>query len=598
MPSKNSVSNLASDFYRSVEKFRHRICFKHKKDGAWISLSWLDVGEKVKEVALGLSALGVKKGDTVAIFSNTCMEWTVSDLAILSLGAVSVPIYQSTTPDQVAYILNNSGSRWVFAENTHLLKKIKAELPNLPQLQRIVLFHGKKEAHEMQMTLEELQKLGVEEGNEAAWREGLEAIEPNQTATLVYTSGTTGPPKGAILTHGNFLSGIDACTALFTISEEDTSLLFLPLAHILAREMQFYHLRVGFTQAFAESIDKLVDNLGEIRPHFFVAVPRIFEKVYEKILQQVEAGSPTKQSIFKWGVVVGGEVSRRVQKGQSLSPGLWLQSKIASRLVFGKLRRRLGGRLMYAVSGGAPLSREIAQFFHAAGILILEGYGLTETTAAVNCNSPSHYAFGTVGLPVKGVQEKIAPDGEILVKGPMVFQGYYKNPEATREVLSEDGWFKTGDIGEFDARGYLKITDRKKDLIITAGGKNIAPQNIENQLKTVPVISQAVIIGDRRKYLAALLTLTKDVLEEWAQKMGLQVQTYDELVKHPTTHQWLHQILDEKNKTLASYESIKRFAILPNDFSQETGELTPTLKVKRKFVNEKYRDVIENLYQE
>ncbi|QQR79727.1 MAG: AMP-binding protein [Deltaproteobacteria bacterium] len=253
---------------------------------------------------------------------------------------------------------------------------------------------------------------------------------------------------------------------------------------------------------------------------------------------------------------------------------------------------------MYAVSGGAPLSKEIAQFFHSAGILILEGYGLTETTAAINCNSPSHYAFGTVGLKVKGVHEKLAEDGEILVKGPMVFQGYYKNPEATREVLSSDGWFKTGDIGEFDSKGYLKITDRKKDLIITAGGKNIAPQNIENQLKTIPVISQAVIIGDRRKYLSALLTLTKDVLEDWAQKSGLQVTGYDELVKHPTTRHWLHQILEEKNKTLPSYESIKRFAILPQDFSQETGELTPTLKVKRKFVNEKYKDIIENLYRD
>ena len=253
---------------------------------------------------------------------------------------------------------------------------------------------------------------------------------------------------------------------------------------------------------------------------------------------------------------------------------------------------------MYAVSGGAPLSKEIAEFFHAAGILILEWYGLTETTAAINCNSPAHYAFGSVGRSVKGAQLKIASDGEIVVKGPMVFQGYYKNPEATREVLSEDGWFKTGDIGEVDTKGYLKITDRKKDLIITAGGKNIAPQNIENSLKTVPVISQAVIIGDRRKYLSALLTLNKEALEDWAKKTGIQVPSYEELIKHPTTHQWIHQILDEKNKVMASYESIKRFAILPDDFSQETGELTPTLKVKRKFVNEKYKDIIEKLYQE
>lgn len=597
MAAEIKSQNLFQDFLKTAQRLKNRPAFQHKKNGIWETITWLEAEEEIKKMALGLQALGVKKGDMVALFSSTRMEWTLCDLAILSLGAVTVPIYHSNTAEQSAYIIQNSGARFVFVENKNLHQKIQSEMANLPQLEKIILLSDRVDDAEKTITLTQLQKLGSN-GDESRWKKGIADIPPTQIATLVYTSGTTGPPKGAILTHGNFLSEMDACIELFEITDREISIVFLPLAHIFARVMQFFHLRVGFTQAYAESIDKLVDNIGEIRPHFFVAVPRIFEKVYERIMQQVDAGSPLKKAIFTWAVAVGHEISFKKQHKKWVGPLLQAQGFLASQLVFGKLRKRLGGRVRYTVSGGAPLSKEIAEFFHCAGIMIMEGYGLTETTAAINCNTLHDYKFGTVGQKVMGVEEKIASDGEILVRGPVVFQGYYKDAEATKQVLSEDKWFKTGDIGEFDSEGFLKITDRKKDIIVTAGGKNVAPQNIESILKQVPFISQAVVLGDRRKYLTGLITLSRETIEDYARKASINFGDYKELTHHPKIYELIKKAIDEKNKTLASYESIKRFAILENDFSQEAGELTPTLKVKRKFVSEKYRDVIDQLYQE
>ncbi len=591
------AKNLPHVFLNTVKKSAQRPCFKYKKNGKWHTISWQEAREQVSVIALGLKSLGVKKGDRVAIFSSTRVEWTLCDLAILSLGAVAIPIYQSNTPDQAAFILQNSETRILFVENKPLFDKIQSQRAGLPELEKIILITGKEPDDKNILTFEQLQKLGRRE-EDSSWERAIHTINASDIATLVYTSGTTGPPKGAVLTHGNFLAELEACQKLFEITCHDTSIVFLPLAHILARVMQFFQISIGFEQAYAESIDKLVDNLGEVRPHFFVAVPRIFEKVHERILHQVEAGSPLKKAVFSWANAVGGEISLRKQKKKAVGPLLWLQGELASQLVFKKLKKRLGGRLRYAVSGGAPLAKEISEFFHAAGILILEGYGLSETTAAINCNSMKNYRFGTVGQVAQGAEEKIAPDGEILVRGPLVFQGYYKDPEATRQVLTEDGWFKTGDIGEFDKDGFLKITDRKKDIIVTAGGKNIAPQNIENLLKTVPFISQVMVHGDRKKFLTALVTLNRQPIEEFAKSEGISFSEFGELTHHPKILHLVKQAIDEKNKKLASYESIKRFTILTDDFSQEGGELTPTLKVKRKFVTEKYKDAIEQLYQE
>ena len=592
------VRSLPQLFRENVKKFGNRPCFQFKKEGCWQTLSWNQVEEGVRQISLGLKTLGVKKGDSVAIFSSTRVEWTLCDLAILSLGAVTVPVYQSNTADQVAYILDNSSTQFVFVENDSLFEKVKSELTKLPRLEKIILISGKS-THPKLLALASLQAQGKKdlEGIKN-WEKNFEGIDPSETATLVYTSGTTGPPKGVILTHRNFLDEAEACQKLFDISEKETGIIFLPLAHILAREMQFFQIKVGYVQVYAENIDKLVENMGEVRPHFFASVPRIFEKVHERVLQQVESGSPLKKAIFSWAFAIGREISQRKQSHQSVGFLLTLQGKLAFQLVFKKLKQRLGGRLRYAVSGGAPLSKEISEFFHAADILILEGYGLTETTGAINCNTLNHFRFGTVGKPIDGAEEKIAPDGEILVRGSVIFKGYFKDEEATRQVLSPDGWFKTGDIGEIDAEGFLKITDRKKDIIVTAGGKNIAPQNIESMLKTVPFISQVMVHGDKRKYLSALVTLHRDSIESLAQSEGISFTNYPELIQNPKIFSLVKKAIDEKNKSLASFESVKKFAILENDFTQETGELTPTLKVKRKFVTEKYKGVLDQLYQE
>ncbi len=591
-----TAQNILQTFLQNVERLKTKPCFRFKKDGQWRDLSWIDVRERVFEIAAGLKALGVATGDSVALFSSTRPEWTLCDLAILSLGGVTVPIYQSNTAEQAEFILQNSGTRVVFVEDKKLFERVRTARKDYRGLEKAILISGKKDDSSWTLSLAELQKMGQGQDREA-WRKGIDAIGPTDTATIVYTSGTTGPPKGAVLTHHNILSEVEACARLFDITQEHISIIFLPLAHILARVMQFFQLHVGFVKAYAESIDKLVENIGEVRPHFFASVPRIFEKIHERVLQQVEGGSPLKKSIFSWAERVGTEISRKRQEKKWVDPWLGLRGKLATALVFKKLQKRLGGRLQFAVSGGAPLAKEIAQFFHAAGILILEGYGLTETTAAVNCNTIQDFRFGTVGKLVEGVEEKIAPDGEILVRGDVVFKGYYKNPEATREVLTPDGWFKTGDVGEIDKEGFLKITDRKKDIIVTAAGKNVAPQNIESLIKTVPFISQVMVHGDRRKFLTALVTLNREAIEKLAALEEIRLNGTTPLSKHPKIYGLVKKAIDEKNRSLASYETIKKFAILDGDFSQETGELTPTLKVKRKFVSEKYKDILDQLYQ-
>jgi len=582
------VETILHSFIKNVDRLGSQPCFRYKEEGGWRDLSWQEVERQLFAIASGLSALGVKKGDAVAIFSATRYEWVLCDLAILSLGAITVPIYQSNTAEQAAFILQDSQSKVVFVENQKLLERVRLKLPEIPA----VLFTAGSPGDSRVKTLNEWTS------SPGGDRPPLNQVRSSDIATYVYTSGTTGNPKGVILTHGNIIAGVEACLKLFEIPGGEVSLLFLPLAHILGREIEFYQLHQGFIHAFAEGIEKVGENIAETRPYFFVAVPRIFEKVYERILAQVEAGSPLKKAIFSWASAVGREASRHLQKGEKVPTGLRLRRAVADLLVFGKLKRRLGGHLQFAVSGGAPLSREIAEFFHAAGILILEGYGLTETMAAINCNTPACFRFGSVGRPVDRGEEKIAPDGEIWVRGPMLFQGYFKRPEATREVLTSDGWFKTGDVGEIDTDGYLRITDRKKDIIVTAAGKNIAPQNIENLLKTVPFISQVMVHGDRQKYLSALITLNREQIEDFARSEGISFGDYRELVKHPRVYSHVKKAVDEKNRQLASFETIKRFAILDSDFTQETGELTPTLKVKRKVVTEKYKEILSGLYQE
>ncbi len=588
------TENVITLFLKKEEELQDKPCLRYKSKGSWKALSWTQLKDRVESLAFELQSLGIQKGDRVAILSNTRYEWTLADLAILSLGAVTVPIYHSTLTKDVEYLLQHAEAKLLFVEDKLQLKKVEAVRERLPHLKQIICIE--KAGEEKYLSFKKLTR--EKKAPPSFLKEKVKQIDMKSMATIVYTSGTTGQPKGVVLTHQNLTSEVEALLRVFSSSLNLESLLFLPLAHILARAVQFFQLTGGFVQSYAESIDKLLDNLQEIKPHFMACVPRIFEKIHSKILGDVQTANPVKKHLFFWALNVGTQVSRKKQKGEGVPLLLTLQYELAKKLVFSKLHHRLGGRIWFFISGGAPLSAEVSEFFHAADILILEGYGLTETTAAVNCNSQESFYFGSVGLPLLHVEEKIAEDGEILVRGPHVFQGYYRDEKATREAFTPDGFFKTGDIGEFDAQGFLKITDRKKDLIVTAAGKNIAPQPIENFLKTESLISQVMVHGDRRKFLSALITLNAEELKKFASDQRIPDQDYVSLTQNPKIYEWVRKKIEEKNKQLPSFETIKRFAILNKDFTIEEGELTPTLKVKRKILTERYKDILDSFYQE
>ena len=585
--------NILRMFQDAAERRGDEGCLRYKQGGLWHSISWTQALNSVKSFSESLKKMGVESGDRVAIIANTRYEWTLLDVAILSLGAVTVPIYHSSVSDEVEHILRDSGTKVIFVENSTQLEKVLKAKAGLSQALKIVVIDGKVMGDGI-VTFEDFKALSA--GVTTDFNTRIRHIGLDQLATLVYTSGTTGPPKGVMLHHSNIVYEVEAAEKSIPIDPNDTSLIFLPLAHILARVIQFYQLKVGFTHAYAESIDKLLEDIGQVKPHFMVSVPRIFEKIYTKVMNDVENGPSIKRSIFQWALATGKARSQLLLQNKPIPGGLKLKYGLATKLVFSKLHAKLGGRMRFFVSGGAPLSKEIAEFFHAAGILILEGYGLTETTAAININLPTAMAFGSVGKIMPYVEEKIAEDGEILVRGKMVTQGYWNNPEATKAAIDSEGWFHTGDIGEFDAKGMLRITDRKKDIIVTAGGKNVAPQNIENMLKTIPLFSQVVVHGDRRKYLTALVTLNPDEVKARAAEWGVSATT--QLSKDPKVFELVKKLIEEKNHDLPKYESIKRFAILDKDFSIEGGELTPTLKIKRKVINERYKDLFDSLYSE
>jgi long-chain acyl-CoA synthetase len=624
-----SYPNLPRLFEARVQKTPNSLFLSHKENGRWVDQTWKEGYEEVNEIARGLIALGLPPGGKVSILSFTNHRWILADLGILSAGGVTVPIYQSNTPQECQYILDNSEAELIFVENELQLKKVMQIREQIPRIRKVILMFGSPPNDPWVITFEGLKAEGSRIGREAVTSR-INALSPKDLATLVYTSGTTGPPKGTMLTHGNFDAVTLSVQKVMDLNENDLCLLFLPLAHIFARIIEWGAIRTGYGIAVAESIDRLLDNLKEVRPTFMPSVPRIYEKVYSTITRQVNEAGGIKKKIFDWSLKVGREVSQHRQKNLPLPPLLNLKFKIAQKLVFSKLKKTFGGRIRYFISGGAPLSREIAEFFHAADLLILEGYGLTETTAVTNVNPPHRYKFGTVGPTIPGVEQKIAPDGEILSRGPGIMLGYFKREEDTREAIDSEGWFHTGDIGEFDSDGYLKITDRKKDIIVTAGGKNIAPQNIENLMKTLPMISQIVVYGDKRKYLTALITLEPEETARFAEAHKLldpqevqrlkesarilasttaspearaqAIETRNQLIgklkDHPEVIRWVQNAIEEKNRTLASFETIKRFRILAHDFTIDSGELTPTLKVKRKLIYQRYKDLFDSMYDE
>jgi len=597
-----AADTLARMFWDRVEQSGERPAQQFKQGGDWKTITWREVGDVVREVALGLIAVGRDKGEAVALLSTTRAEWVQADFAIFSAGCVTVPVYPTYPPDLIAYVVNDSTAKTIFVEDPAQLAKVLEARDQMPALEQIVVIAGydAPQPPKMVMTWETLRRQGRDSmaAHTSTLAERVASTRPTDLATIVYTSGTTGPPKGVMQTHGNHVAAVTASKQATPVEEGWVHLLFLPLAHSFARLESFLGVAHGLTTAFAENLDKVGDNLKETRPHFICSVPRVFEKVYAKILAGVEAGSATKKKIFAWAVSVGRDVSRHQQRGQPVPASLELKRKLAHKLVFSKLHAALGGRLRWAVSGGAPLARDIAEFFHAAGILLLEGYGLTETCPALTFNRPDRFKFGSVGQTLPGVQLKTAADGEILARGPNIATlGYFKQPEATREVFDLDGWFHTGDIGTIDQDGFLFITDRKKDLIVTAGGMNIAPQNIENLLKADPFISQVMVYGDRRPYPVALITVNPEELSKFAHEQGILTNETAVIVKHPKVVERIGRTVEEKNTQLQSYAKIKRFTVLATDFTLDGGELTPTLKVKRKVVSQKYKDAIEELYR-
>jgi long-chain acyl-CoA synthetase len=597
---KYEFNNIPQMFMARAAQYTGKKAFRFKRGEKWVDMTWDEIRELVMAIASGLIEIGIKKGDKVNILSQTRYEWVLSDIGSLSIGAITAPIYPSNTSAQCEYIINDSESRLIFVENQQQLDKIREIRKNIPNVIKIVVFEsGFKTDDPTVISLDELIKIGKSalKNNEATIKKTIDEIKPDDLATFVYTSGTTGPPKGVIQTHKNHIAMVSNLRKVYDHRSGDVNLFFLPLAHSFARAIEYFSIYTADGMvAFAESIDKVAQNLVEVKPNIMASVPRIFEKVYQAVLSGAQA-SPLKKKIFDWAVGVGRQVSQLIQKKQPIPLGLRIKRAIAHKLVFSKLHEKLGGRIRFFVSGGAPLSREIAEFFHAAGILILEGYGLTETCPATHINRYDNYKFGTVGQAIPGVEVKLAPDGEIIVRGDNIAKGYYKKPEATKEVFSEDGWFKTGDIGEIDSEGFLKITDRKKDLIKTAGGKYIAPQNIENMLKADPFVSQAVVIGDQKPYCVVLIAINKEEAEKFAKEKGIQYKDYLDLTKKPEIRERVKQTIDAVNSKLAKFETLKKFEILPKDLTQEDDELTPTLKVKRKNITKKYKDLIESMYQ-
>ncbi len=574
-----------------------KLAFKHKRDGNWFEVTWSEARESVQRVAKSLIALKVEKGARVGILSLTRLEWALCDYGIVSCGAVTVGIYPSNLPAGCAYILAHSDSEIVFVEDADQLAKVFEVRGQLPDLRYIVIYDGPSDPEHDVMGWEDFLDKGADVSDEEVVRRG-EELGPDDLASIVYTSGTTGEPKGAMISHGNLVfTSWSACESLY-FEPYFTTLMFLPLAHVFARLIAYVCLRRALPVAFAESLTTVLPNLQEIRPHFIASVPRVFEKAHDKIVSNAAEAGGIKLKLFEWALKVGRKVGDLKQKKQPIPGGLALQHRLAHKLVLHKIGDIFGGRMEWAVSGAAPLNKSIAEFFHACGVLIVEGIGMTENTSFSHVNRFDNYKFGVVGQPGPEIEQRIAPDGELLTRGANTMLGYFKDPEATAETIDEEGWLYTGDIGEIDEEGFLRITDRKKDLIVTAGGKNVAPQWVEQILRSAHFIGQAVVIGDRKKFLTALLTLDPETVPKWAAQNDLGDSSLEELAAHPRVRELIEMEVEQRNKELASYETIKRFEIVPRDFSIEGGELTPTLKVKRKAVVEKYKEEIEALYED
>jgi long-chain acyl-CoA synthetase len=607
-------TNLGQLFVDRARLLRHKTAIHHKEgQGSYQTINWEDFSSFVTEVGYGLATLGVKQQTAVAILAPTSYLWVAADLATIVNGAFSVPLYPNCCLDDVEHILNNSAVEVVLVSGAKLLKRLLEVKDKLTSLKKIVYMlpancnktfeHLKSEynlSEGLFISLDELREKGKALANAepSLLDERIQAIKSQDIATIIYTSGTTGVPKGVPLTHHNILSLLADLPPIFPISENDVYFSYLPLSHVFERVCgQFYWLHSGGACAFAESMETVNKNLSEVEPTMLLVVPRILDRIHSKVRSGIEGAGSRARKLIEWSVGVGVEVIRLKQDGKPIRPTLSLKLWLAEKLVFRKLRERIGRRLRFIISGGAPATPSVIEFFNAIGIPTFEGYGLTETTAPTNANRFERIKVGTVGPKLPSLEVKIAEDGEILVKGASVFNGYYKDEASTKEAIV-DGWFRTGDIGVIDSDGYLKITDRKKDLIVNAAGKNIAPQRIECLLKTVPCVTQVIVFGDKKRYLVALLSLDEQATTELAREKGWAFENFEQLTQNSELHKFLRKEIDLRSGKLAEYEVIRKFAVLSQDLSVETGELTATLKVKRNTVACKYATILDALYQE
>jgi long-chain acyl-CoA synthetase len=587
---------LTELFFGAAAQHDKQAALQYKSEGSFKGISHRELLDRVRHVARGLRLSGVKRGDRVAILSENRPEWAIADYACLTAGLTDVPIYPTLPAEQIAYILGDSEAVGIFVSNAEQAKKIASIRSEIPAITLVISFDESVSGADMSIAaLEAKGREGETPDSVAEYRRQAEEVKPDDLATLIYTSGTTGPPKGVMLTHNNIHSNVAATRDKIPFTGKDVSLSFLPLSHIFERMGDYMMFAAGVSIAYAENIDSVPVNMMEARPSIVLSVPRLYEKMYARVLQNAIASGAVKRRIFFWARRVAERWADLTLAGRK--PG-WVLDKqygIAQKLVFSKVRERTGGRLRYFVSGGAPLASEINKFFYAVGLTILEGYGLTETSPVIAVNTPDAFRIGTVGKPIAGVEVQIAPDGEILTRGPGVMKGYYNNPVATAEAIDAEGWFHTGDIGEI-RDGFLAITDRKKDIIVTAGGKNIAPQPIENLVKSNKFVAQAVMIGDKRKFPSILIVPNFEQLEAWAKKRNILWTDRPQLLKMPAVQTKMNEEVMSELEGLAHFESPKKVALLDHDFSIERGELTPTQKVKRRVIDKDYKELIDSLY--
>jgi long-chain acyl-CoA synthetase len=602
MPVLVSFSTIPEMFRSIIAKFRDsgRPVMLYKQDGQYVGISYGDLATRVEHFAGGLAALGFKRGDRISIISENRPEWAVADLAAVYLGGVGVPIYPTMTARQNEYIFNDAGVGFVVVSNRFQLNKVLKVLPEVKTLRKVIVMNEKDcPTDNYAVSFNRVCQMGREflDENPGYIDDSLRLVKPEDLLTLIYTSGTTGNPKGVMLTHSNLVSNMVSAADVIPLGPEETMLSFLPLSHSFERMAGYYTaLACGVTIAYAESIEKVGDNMLEVCPTIVTTVPRLFERIHGRIMKKVDSGKPIQKKIFAWACRVGREYVLARKRGR-IPTLLGVKHAAAEKLVFEKLRARTGGRMKFFISGGAALPRELGEFFEAAGLHIIEGYGLTETSPVISVNRVHNYKFGSVGQPIPGVEVRIAEDGEILSRGPNTMKGYWNNKAATDEMIDNDGWLHTGDIGVIDAEGFIHITDRKKHLFVSSGGKNIAPQPIENMFLSNKYVEQFVLIGDRRMFLTALIVPDFEALKEYADGNGIAYEGNADLVTHPEIQSLIDKQIAAIQKDLASFERVRKFTLLEQPFSIDEGELTPTQKVKRKFVEQKYSALIERMYE-